>query len=407
MRNRIGSLLFVALCLFLINPISFANAEDVFKIGCYCPLTGPVAEVGHYMKNGSILAQEEINAAGGILGKKLEMVFADDESKVEVGVSAFERLINKDGVDMVVGGYHSSIAVAVQVAAAKYGKICYNTGAVIETLEDRVRQEPEKYWFHFKGCPSFKVMGPSYRSLLNGLAEKGSFVPKNKTTACILEDSDYGRDVADSFIEALKKDGWTNLAYETVKADQADYIAQIAKLRALKPEVVMTVQASPAASASLCKSFREAGIPAFFLVTYVPFNPEYLKLTGNASETIVFNSPSNWVGEYANKFKERYRKRFNEEPGMNAGIQYDGIMHTYEAIKLANSTDQRKVADAMLKIQVESNCGVHRFDPVTHTSISGDDLRPVVYYQIVGGKFVSIYPDKYKEAAYVPQKWLR
>jgi branched-chain amino acid transport system substrate-binding protein len=205
----------------------------------------------------------------------------------------------------------------------------------------------------------------------------------------------------------MEQDGWKVIAKEVVKIDQADYSVQMSKLRALKAGVLYTVQTSPAAAASLCKSFRESGVRSFFMAIYTPSNPEYIKLTGKASETLVWGVSLDWVPAFSKEFLERYKKRFKEDPGQNVGLQYDAMMNVFAAMKLANSEDPRMVAEAMLKIKNKGNMGVYQYDPVTHEARSGNDFVPVRIYQILGGKHYAVYPDEFKEITYKTQNWLK
>lgn len=402
--KKIGFLFVIFMFLLSANTFIWA---DTFKIGVSAPMTGPVAEVGHYIKNGSLIAMDEINAQGGFLGKKVELLFGDTEAKPEVGVSVYERFMTRDKVDMVIGGLNSSVNIAMQEAAAKYDKLFVTSGPVSEILEERVIKDPKKYWMYFKTAPSYRAMRPSFKSFFKNLEKEGLFIPKNKTIVIVVEDTDYGRGLAINFEEAMKEDGWKIIANEAVKIDQADYSAQMSKFRALKADVLYTVQTSPAAGASLCKSFKESAIPTFLLVNYTPSNPDYIRLTGKASETIVWCVSCDWVPMYAKPFLEKYRKRFNEEPGQNAGLQYDALMNVFTAVNLAKSTDARKVADALIKIKNKGTFGIYHYDPVNHTAISSDDLLPVRFYQIIGRKNYAVGPEKFKERTYVAQEWLK
>lgn len=399
-------IVFLLTFIFIFSTGTFVWAQT-FKIGVYGPMTGPAAEIGRYIKNGALIALDDMNAQGGVLGKKVELIFGDDEAKPEVGVSLFERFMTRDNVEMVIGGLNSSVALAMQEVAAKYGKIYATGGPTSEMLVEKVVKNPQKYWMYFKNSPAYVNMKPDYRKFFKNLEQKGLFKPRTKTIFVLGEDTDWGRSLTKTFGEAMAEDGWKVVASEFVKYDQADYSAQMAKLRAMKPDIFYNAQTSPAAAASLCKSFKESGVPAFFMAIYVPSNPEYIKLSGKACETIVWASSLDWVPEYAKSFLERYRKRFNEEPGMNAGGQYDIMTSVYAAIKYAKSTDPRKIADAMSKIKNKATLGLYQFDAVTHESISGDDFVPVWVNQITEGKSHALYPESFKVKTYVVQEWLK
>ena len=179
--------------LLLVMTIGLADraSAGTIKIGVHAPMTGPAAEVGRYIKNGSQLAADDINAQGGLQGSKIELVFGDTESKPEIGVSLLERFMTRDQVDMIIGGLHSSVNIAMQEAAAKYQKLFVTSGPVSEILSDRVKKDPAKYWWYFKTAPSYDEMKPSYRSFFKYLEAKGWFQPKTKTiVSCFLYSDD-------------------------------------------------------------------------------------------------------------------------------------------------------------------------------------------------------------------------
>jgi branched-chain amino acid transport system substrate-binding protein len=353
------------------------------------------------------MAMDEINAQGGIVGKKVELAFGDDESKPEVGVSVYEKFMTRDNVDVVIGGIHSSVNLAMQEAAVKYDKLFITGSGSIELLADRVEKDPKRYWMYFKSAPGYARIKPSYVGFFRNLEKQGYFNPKEKTIFTLGEDTDWGRSLGKGFAEAMAPEGWKVIATEIVKVGQADYAAQTSKLRALKPAIFYTAQTSPAAAASLCKSFRESGASSFYLAIYVPTTPEFIKLAGKASETLVWASQPDWVKTYAKPFLEKYKERFKEDPGANAAIQYDAMMNFLAASKLAKSTDPRKLADAMVKIKNRGNMGTYQYSPVNHEAMSGDDFLPVWFRQIIGGKHVALSPEKFKEGSYVTQEWLK
>ena len=113
---------FKAIVLFPLFIIFFAGvslAQETIKFGVFGPMTGPAAETGLAIKHSSELAMEEINAKGGLLGKKIECIWGDDESKPEVGVSLYEKFVTRDKVNLVIGGLHSSVGIAMMEPASK------------------------------------------------------------------------------------------------------------------------------------------------------------------------------------------------------------------------------------------------------------------------------------------------
>jgi ABC-type branched-subunit amino acid transport system substrate-binding protein len=109
----LGVSVIVVLCAALMIPASAVRAaEDTIKIGVIGPFTGPVAFNGGEMKKGMMLAVDEANAKGGVFGRKIEVAFGDTESKPDKGVAVVKKLITRDKVLVVGGGYHSSVNIA-------------------------------------------------------------------------------------------------------------------------------------------------------------------------------------------------------------------------------------------------------------------------------------------------------
>ena len=395
------------LCFVMVlSVIGLANAEDVIKFGVHGPMTGPAAETGLAIKRASQLAMEEINAKGGILGKKLECTWGDTESKPEVGVSVYERFITRDKVDVVIGGLHSSVAIAMMEAASKYDTLFFIGAPVSSIISKKIEENPQKYWMIFKGDVSSRAYGPGAVELTEFCGTQG-FKPKARSFSSIVEDTDFGRSVIGDIEKPMAESGWKNLGREVVKIDQADYTAQMSKFRGLKPDVIVSVQTSVAAAASLCKTFRESRIPALFLVVYAAAKPEYVKLTGAASNGVVWLVNIARIPALSKDFVAAFDKRFNEVPPLNAAMQYDYMMIVTNAIQTAGSTQGRKVADTVLKTKYQGNCGVHAYNPKNHEVMSGANYIPTLAYQIQKKKDVIIWPSKYAQGKFQVPRYLK
>ena len=404
--RRFKPMAFFLCFVMVLSVIGLASAEDVIKFGVHGPMTGPAAETGLAIKRASQLAMEEINARGGVLGKKLECIWGDTESKPEVGVSVYERFITRDNVDVVIGGLHSSVAIAMMEAASKYDVLFFIGAPVSSIISKKIEENPQKYWMIFKGDVSSRAYGPGAVELVEFLGKQG-LKPKARSFSSIIEDTDFGRSVIGDIEKPMAESGWKNLDREVVKIDQADYTAQMSKFRGLKPDVIVSVQTSVAAAASLCKTFRESRIPALFLVVYAAAKPEYVKLTGAASNGVVWLVNIARIPALSKNFVAAFDKRFNEVPPLNAAMQYDYMMIVTNAIQTAGSTQGRKVADTLLKTTYQGNCGVHAYNPKNHEVMSGADYIPTLAYQIQKKKDVIIWPSKYAQGKFQVPRYLK
>ena len=379
--------------------VGLAHSQEVIKFGVFGPMTGPAAETGLAIKRGSELAMEEINVKGGISGKKIECIWGDDESKPEVGVSVYEKFITRDKVNLVIGGLHSSVGIAMMEPASKYDVLFFSGAPVSSLISKKIEENPQKYWMVFKGDVSSVDYGPGSAQFIKAI-EKEGFKPKVKNFVSIIEDTDFGRSVIEAIEKSMVDSAWKNLGREVVKIDQADYTAQMSKFKGMKPEVIFSVQTSAAAAASLCKTFRESRIPALFVVVYAANKPEYIKLTGAASNGVCWIVNIAMIPALSKDFAAAYKKKFNEDPPLNAAMQYDYMMIVADAIKTAGTAEGRKLAEALLKTKYQGICGVHAYHPKNHEVLSGEDYIPTLVYQIQKQKDVIIWPSKYGQGKF-------
>jgi branched-chain amino acid transport system substrate-binding protein len=403
LKTFTSSLLVLSVFLFCSGLV---QAQDVIKFGVFGPMTGPAAETGLAIKRGSELAMEEINKKGGISGKNLDCIWGDDESKPEVGVSVYEKFITRDKVNLVIGGLHSSVGIAMMEPASKYDVLYFSGAPVSSIISQKIQENPQKYWMIFKGDVSSIAYGPGTADFIKFI-EKEGYKPKVKNFVSIIEDTDFGRSVIEAIEKSMVESAWKNLGREVVKIDQADYTAQMSKFRGMKPDVIFSVQTSVAAAASLCKTFRESRVPALFVVVYAANKPEYIKLTGTASTGVCWIVNIAIIPALSKNFVAAYRKKFNEEPPLNAAMQYDYMMIVANAIKTAGTTEGKKLVDALLKIRYSGNCGAYAFNPKNHEVLSGQDYIPTLVYQIQRQKDVIIWPKQYSQGKFKIPTYLK
>ena len=156
-------------------------AEDSIKVGVVLPLTGKLAKFGEIENKSFLMAVEEINAAGGVNGKKIELIIEDTTGKPDVGRSAIEKLISRDKVVMLGGGYSSSVTWAT-VAVAQQRKVPFlvNTGSA-----DRITEQGWEYIFRLN--PPVSEYPKAFASFLETVAKDV------KTVAILHENSLFGQ----------------------------------------------------------------------------------------------------------------------------------------------------------------------------------------------------------------------
>ncbi|PIP47957.1 MAG: ABC transporter substrate-binding protein, partial [Deltaproteobacteria bacterium CG23_combo_of_CG06-09_8_20_14_all_51_20] len=280
--------------------ISFA--EDTIKVGIVLPLTGDQAKFGEIEKLSFDMALEEINGKGGIKGKKIELVIEDDTGRPEVGRSVVEKLITKDKVVMIGGGYSSSVTYAVAgVCQQNQMPFLINTGAADKITE-------QKWDYIFRLNPPASKYSASVEELL---AE----VIKPKTVTILHENSLFGTSSAKSFEKSCEKAGYKVLLKQGYEAGGIDFKPVLTQVKQLNPDVVYMVSYVMDA-ALIMKQSKELKInPKMFIGGAAGFTlPEFQQNAGAASEKIISATlwhqvlPFPGAMDYYNKFKAKFNK---------------------------------------------------------------------------------------------------
>ena len=301
-------------------------------------LTGDVAMFGKPTLEGMKMAVEEINAAGGINGKKIEIVEADNRGDKQEGASVAQKLISRDNVVAILGDPTTGISKVVAPIAQKAGVVLLSAGATGPGLV-------EIGDFIFRDTLLDSVAIPaSIDYFANEL--------KYKKVAVITSDNnDYSVGLSQTFRDAVKGKGIEIVADEKIKDGDKDFSAQVTNIKAKKPDVIL-FSGYYTEGALIMKEARKQGLKVNMFGGDGLFSPEFIKLGGAAVEgsmSALGFSPEQATPETA-KFIEAFGKKFNgAQPGLFDAQGYDGIMLLADAMKRANSTDPKVFKDALAK----------------------------------------------------------
>jgi branched-chain amino acid transport system substrate-binding protein len=385
-----------------------APTGEPIKIGIDYPFTGPSGTTGQYARRGADLAIERINAEGGILGRPVEAVYTDDESKLDVGVANIEKLITVDKVDVLVGGYHSSIALAQMDVVAKYGVPWVDPMSTADAIPAKVLANPGKYWMFFKTCPNTTQYGTMWENFIADAVSSGKFKPATLNYGIIVEDSDYGRGVASAVNKEMKALGWTSVGDEVVPLDQIDFYTILNKFKSEKVSFVLSTLTASAPTVALTKQFRETGIEAVY--GFVGAKSNFIELAGNSSDRVLYAiaiAMKTSLPE-SKKLIDAYNAQYGPQEYstyFTAGLQWDGMMIMRQAIERAGSLDPRKVSDELMKTDWTGTMGRYVFG-LNHESKPGPDYIPGGIFQIQEGKDWQVWPFATAEKEFEVPPWI-
>jgi branched-chain amino acid transport system substrate-binding protein len=311
-------------------------AADTIKIGFLGALTGDVAMFGKPTLEGMKMAAEDLNAAGGVLGKQIEIVEADNRGDKQEGASVTQKLISRDNVIAIVGDPTTGITKVAAPIAQKAQVVLLSAGAtgpgVVENGD-----------FIFRNTLLDSVAIPA---CIDYFANE----LKYKKVAIITSDNnDYSVGFSQTFRDAAKGKGIEIVADEKVKDGDKDFSGQVTNIKAKKPDVIF-FSGYYTEGALIMKEARKQGVKANMFGGDGLFSPEFIKLGGTAAEgsmSALGFAPEQATPETA-KFIEAFKKKFNGAlPGLFDAQGYDGVMMIADAIKRANSTDPKVFKDAM------------------------------------------------------------
>lgn len=308
---------------------------DTIRVGVYVDLTGQTSSFGQSTKNGIELAVEEINKAGGVNGKQIQLFIEDDQGRPEQAKTVVSKLINQDKVHAVLGEVASTNSLAA-APVAQEAKIPMITPSSTNPKVTEVGDYISRVCFidPFQGSVMAKFAA-------NTLKAK---------TAAILGDvnSDYSKGLTQFFEEEFVKQGGKILAKEAYTQTDPDFKGQLTKIRNLNPDVIY-VPGYYGQVGIIAKQARELGMNMPLLGGDGWDSPELWKLGGESlKNTFISNhyAADNPAPEIQN-FVKAYQAKFNVVPDSLAALAYDAAKVLADAIKRAGGTDSVKLKDAI------------------------------------------------------------
>ncbi len=309
------------------------RAQETVKVGAVIPTTGPLQVYGEATLNGLRLAVDEVNAAGGVLGRKLELVVADSATNPQVGVDAAKRLVSVDGVVGLIGALSSGVTIPIATTVSAVEGVpqisTASTSPVITTLDDK--------GFLFRTVPSDALQGAILAKLV---ADQGF-----ERVAVIYVNNDYGKGLADAFASAYRGKVTASVAYEE---RQASYRGELQKASAGDPQALVMI-AYPGDGIPMLRQALEEGFFSKFIFTDGMKSQEVVDAIGASLEGAFGTAPSgDPENPAAQRFRELYEAKFGELPPQPfIDSAYDAAILMALAIEKAGSTDGAAIRDAL------------------------------------------------------------
>lgn len=329
-------------------------AQDTIKIGAVLPLSkAAFAQAGEEQRRGLLMALEEINQAGGVLGKKVELIIEDDTGEPSVGIAAAEKLLTRDKVVALIGGYSSTITFAQLNAIQRLEPFVAWVGASSTKVEHEFG--PKRWFFHYHPWDYHRQS--TIRDFLLTIS------PRPKTIAVAYEDGIYGTTSRDYVVKYLKEKGFEIVFDERFKSGSSDFTPMLTKIKKANPDVFYWV-AYAGDTTLIMKQSKEIDFnPKLFLSVAINF-PQYkdsLGATGDYVGGVDVWIPGMKLQETV-KWMEKFKKAYpGRTPEYWVPLAYTNLMTVVDAIKRAGSTEKEKLIAEMEKTDYNSPLGKMTF----------------------------------------------
>jgi branched-chain amino acid transport system substrate-binding protein len=349
-------------------------AADTIKIGMVAPLTGPGAESGTFQTQGAKLAVEEVNKAGGVLGKPIELVIEDDQTTNPGIVLAFSKLAGEDSIPAFLGSIRSTQVHAMAPDALKLGK-----PVMIGGTDPQLTRMDNPWLFRFR---------PNDLYSSRVIADYGVKTLGKKKWALVHSTDAFGTNGAKNLIEALKGLGAEVVLDQGYSNNSQDFTPVALAVKQSGAEIMGTYMTFEPDQGIFAKQLRQLGVNVAWVGSPTTVTTTALKLAGPAlfgSFAVVdFNKDSSPV---AKTFSEKYAAAYKTTPDVFGSWTYDAIHVLALAINNAKSLEPQKIREAIIAVKgYEGVEGIYNFDK------NGDGLHG---YNIVKNDNGTIVFDKH------------
>lgn len=352
--------------------------QGTIKVGVITSITGSLAAFGEAHKNGYAIALDEINAKGGVLGKKIELDFYDDQSKPDQAVQGVSKLVDQDGVPIILGSYSSESTKAIVGSVTQR-----ETPLIIPTATADNVMDSKSPWV-FRICAGANDYAKETIAFL-----KANGAPK--TMAIVYENTNFGQSNMKAMVAEAKAAGINLVAVESYEAKAPDYKAVLQRVKQANPEVIYFCSYLLDAT-TLMRQSREVDLnPKFYTSSGTGFAAAEFPTDKGAGKNAEYTfSVSQWLPEAkwpgSKEFDAEYFKRFNSHPAYHAIQAYAALKVAAAAINNAKSAESAKIRDAIKNINLTST----PFGPIKFEN--GQNQHPVLITQVQHGQYRVVFP---------------
>jgi branched-chain amino acid transport system substrate-binding protein len=367
-------------------------AAEPIKIGV---IAEAQAIAGASIPQAAQMAADEINAKGGVDGRKIEIVPYDNHSSSADSVRAFQRAVNEDKVNVVIASYISEVVLALEPWASRLKTPFITPGAASNEISKSVHSDYDKNKYTFHGYLTSAALALSVCDAAKELLVDQKHM---KSAVIMSEDAAWTKPLDVGYEECLPKIGLKVLDHIRFSPDTTDFTPIFNKIEAAKPDVIITGISHVGVQPTVQWKNQQVPIPMLGISSQAT-NSTFGKDTNDASNGVLYqgvSGPDVAVTPKSIPFAEGFKAKFGNYPSYAGYTSYDEVYYIADAVKRAGSTDADKLVDALEKTDWEGTIGRIQFygkdDQFTHSLKYGKGLITGLMLQWQDGKQVSVWP---------------
>ena len=369
-----------------------ALAADPIKIGV---IAEAQAIAGASIPQAAQLAADEINASGGVDGRKIEIIGYDNHSSSADSVRAFQRAVNEDKVNVVIASYISEVVLALEPWASRLKTPFVTPGAASNEISKSVHSDYEKNKYTFHGYLTSAALALSVCDAAKELLVDGKHM---KSAVIMSEDAAWTKPLDVGYEECLPKIGLKVLDHIRFSPDTTDFTPIFNKIEGAKPDVIITGISHVGVQPTVQWKNQQVPIPMFGISSQAT-NSTFGKDTNDAAEGVLFQAvsgPDVPVTPKSLPFTQAFKAKFGNFPSYAGYTSYDEVYYIADAVTRAGSTDADKLVAALEKTDWVGTIGRVQFygkeDQFTHSIKYGKGLITGLMLQWQDGKQVAVWP---------------
>jgi branched-chain amino acid transport system substrate-binding protein len=390
-RRLSATLLATAAAICLAAP-AFAQSGDPIKIGV-------IAEVqsiaGAATPGGAQIAADEINAKGGVMGRRIEIVTYDNKSSSADSVRAFQRAVSEDKVSAVIASYISEVVLALEPWAARLKMPLITPGAASNEITKAIHNDYEKNKYTFHGyltsaAQAQLVCDAAKELLVDNL--------KFKTVAIMSEDAAWTKPLDIGYEACFPKAGLKVVEHIRFSPDTTDFTPIFNNIESKKPDAIVTGISHVGVQPTVQWKNQQVPIPMFGISAQA-LSPTFWSDTNGAADgipSLAVATPDVAVTAKTKPFAQAFKAKFGTPPAYTGYTAYDEVYILAEAIQRAGSTDPDKMVTELEKTNFEGTIGHIQFygkdDEFTHGIKAGPGAVTGLVFQWQNGKQIAVWP---------------